>query len=56
MKLKIRNGYGFDFEKTFRNDNFICLRLNTLDWGLGFNFNVGDSRRFFNSKYNLFTF
>ena len=46
MKLKVRNGYGFDFGKMFENGNGIFLRLDTLEWGIGFNFSIGDSGGF----------
>jgi hypothetical protein len=46
MKIRCRNGYGYEFEKVFKNDNYLNIRLNSLEWGLGFNFSIGDSRRF----------
>lgn len=46
MKLKVRNGYGFDLGKIFKNGNGAFLRLDTLEWGLGFNLSIGDSGGF----------
>ena len=48
MKLKVRDGTIFEFEKLFKNDNYINFRGDMLDWGIGTNFRVGDSRRYIN--------
>lgn len=47
MKLKVRNGQIFEFGKVYENDNRICLWADYHNWGLGINFSLGDSRRFF---------
>ena len=46
MQLKVRDGTIFELEKVFKNDNYINLRMDYLDWGIGFNFCVGDSKRY----------
>jgi len=48
MKLKVRNGEIFNLEKYFENDNYISFRMDIYSWGLGINFEIGDSRIFFN--------
>lgn len=47
MKTKIRNGLVFNLEKFSKNDNYISLYMDYFSWGLGIDFYVGDSRRFF---------
>lgn len=46
MKTKVRNGLIFDLEKYYENNNYMNLRIDVLSWGWGFNFYIGDSRRF----------
>ena len=47
MQLKVRDGNMFEFEKVFKNDKYISFRGDYLDWGIGFDFYIGDSRRYF---------
>jgi hypothetical protein len=47
MQLKVRNGFIFNVEKYSKNDSYISFRMDYLSWGLGFDFCIGDSRRFF---------
>lgn len=47
VKLKVRDGCIFSIEKVFKNDNMISLRMDYLNWGVGVNLSVGDSRLFF---------
>jgi len=54
METKIRNGEIFNLEKSFDNDNYTSFRADYFDWGLGANFYIGDSRRYF--KIDLLCF
>jgi len=47
MKLKIRDGCIVNLEKYFKNDNYINFRIDYLSWGLGFDFYIGDAKRYF---------
>lgn len=47
MKLKARSGVLFEFSHVFKNDNYVELRCDLYDFGIGIDFAVGDSRRYF---------
>lgn len=47
LKLKMRNPI-FMYEKFYDNDSYFIININLYDFGLGFNYRLGDSRRFLN--------
>jgi len=47
LKLKARNGILFSFDKITANDNHISFYFDWYEFGVGVNYRIGDSRRFF---------
>jgi hypothetical protein len=56
MKLKARNGRLLELSHFFKNDNYIEFNIDLFDWGLGFDFRIGDSRMFFELDFLVFHF
>lgn len=48
VKLKIRNGEIFTYNKEFNNGNYLEFQLNYYSFGLGFDWMLGDSAMYFN--------
>lgn len=46
LKLKCRDAV-FVWHKDLKNDNRIEIEIDFYNFGLGFNYKLGDSRRFF---------
>ena len=47
LELKMRNPI-YSFEKTTKNDNYIQFMIDLHNFGIGFDYRLGDSRRYFN--------
>jgi hypothetical protein len=54
MKTKMRNPM-FGSEIPFGNDNLLQFQLNFWNFGLGFNYETGDSRRFLDGYFLFFS-